>query len=111
MLEVNKINKVSVNCVMCNQETKSRNEAVRLHHELFQNAMWEIKRMAEDSIKWGPSFGNSDEQDPFKSSFLHLPITVLFLADSRPNLPDYERKTEPEYVQLSFSVTKYCSTL
>lgn len=39
MLEVNKINKVLVNCVMCNQKTKSRNEAVRLHHELFQNAM------------------------------------------------------------------------
>lgn len=39
MLEVNKINKVSVNCVMCNQENKSKNEAVRLYHELFQNAM------------------------------------------------------------------------
>jgi hypothetical protein len=67
MLEVNKINKDSVNC---NQETKHRNEAVRFCHKVFQNAVWEIKRMAGDAGKEDPFIGNSDEQDPFKCSFL-----------------------------------------
>lgn len=102
MLEVNKMNTILVNYIMCNQEIKHRNKTVRFCHKMFQNKVLETKRMV----------GNPNKGDPFKHAFLNILLIILLsLAHSRPmsSVTYLTMKGRPslKYSNLSFNIIEH----